>query len=73
MFFWGHSYKHIKILILLHNDFLTNTFLCQDNVISTPEIKGTILPGITRKSMIDVARTQGFQVTSSPSLNSQHL
>jgi len=34
----------------------------QGNVISTPAIKGTILPGITRKSIIDVARSQGFQV-----------
>ncbi|XP_020978567.1 branched-chain amino acid aminotransferase 2, chloroplastic isoform X3 [Arachis ipaensis] len=32
------------------------------NNISTPAIKGTILPGITRKSIIDVARSQGFQV-----------
>ena len=34
----------------------------QGDVISTPAIKGTILPGITRKSVIDVARSQGFQV-----------
>lgn len=34
----------------------------QGNIISTPAIKGTILPGITRKSIIDVARSQGFQV-----------
>jgi branched-subunit amino acid aminotransferase/4-amino-4-deoxychorismate lyase len=34
----------------------------QGNVISTPSIKGTILPGITRKSIIDVARSQGFEV-----------
>ncbi|KAF2591626.1 hypothetical protein F2Q70_00040558 [Brassica cretica] len=41
-----------------------------DNVISTPEIKGTILPGITRKSIIDVARTQGFKdnVISTPEI-----
>ena len=31
-------------------------------MISTPAIKGTILPGITRKSIIDVARSLGFQV-----------
>lgn len=37
-------------------------FIFQDNVISTPAIKGTILPGITRKSIIDVALSQGFQV-----------
>ncbi|KAK4393507.1 Branched-chain amino acid aminotransferase 2, chloroplastic [Sesamum angolense] len=32
------------------------------NEISTPAIKGTILPGITRKSILDVARSQGFEV-----------
>uniref|UniRef100_A0A452YTM2 Branched-chain amino acid aminotransferase n=1 Tax=Aegilops tauschii subsp. strangulata TaxID=200361 RepID=A0A452YTM2_AEGTS len=37
-------------------------YLDQGNVISTPAIKGTILPGITRKSIIDVALTKGFQV-----------
>ncbi|PPS11089.1 hypothetical protein GOBAR_AA09553 [Gossypium barbadense] len=37
-------------------------FVQQGDVISTPAIKGTILPGITRKSIIDVARSQGFQV-----------
>ncbi|KAM7252181.1 hypothetical protein ACFE04_024064 [Oxalis oulophora] len=38
-----------------------NIFVVKGNVISTPEIRGTILPGITRKSIIDVARSQGFQ------------
>ncbi|RLN38866.1 branched-chain-amino-acid aminotransferase 5, chloroplastic-like isoform X2 [Panicum miliaceum] len=33
-----------------------------DNVISTPAIKGTILPGITRKSIIEVAQSKGFKV-----------
>ncbi|XP_062200994.1 branched-chain amino acid aminotransferase 2, chloroplastic-like isoform X2 [Phragmites australis] len=39
-----------------------NIFVVKGNVISTPEIKGTILPGITRKSIIDVALSKGFQV-----------
>ncbi|KAI3489825.1 hypothetical protein L1887_46040 [Cichorium endivia] len=39
---------------------------CEGNIISTPAIKGTILPGITRKSIIDVARSQGFQVEEKP-------
>ncbi|ONK60456.1 uncharacterized protein A4U43_C08F18670 [Asparagus officinalis] len=39
-----------------------NVFVVKDKVISTPAIKGTILPGITRKSIIDVARSQGYQV-----------
>ncbi|CAA6663021.1 unnamed protein product [Spirodela intermedia] len=39
-----------------------NIFVVKGNTILTPAIKGTILPGITRKSIIDVARLQGFQV-----------
>lgn len=35
----------------------------QGNVLSTPTLKlGTILPGITRKSIIDIARDFGYQV-----------
>ncbi|XP_055804741.1 branched-chain amino acid aminotransferase 2, chloroplastic-like [Solanum dulcamara] len=39
-----------------------NVFIVKGNLIVTPAIKGTILPGITRKSIIDVAISQGFQV-----------
>ncbi|KAL8167676.1 hypothetical protein V2J09_009175 [Rumex salicifolius] len=39
-----------------------NVFVVKGNVIATPAVKGTILPGITRKSIIDVARCQGFEV-----------
>lgn len=39
-----------------------NVFVVKDKLISTPAIKGTILPGITRKSIIDVAQSQGYQV-----------
>lgn len=39
-----------------------NIFIVKDKVISTPAIRGTILPGITRKSIIDVARSEGYQV-----------
>ncbi|KAG6524708.1 hypothetical protein ZIOFF_014643 [Zingiber officinale] len=39
-----------------------NIFVVKNKVISTPEVKGTILPGITRKSIIDVALGQGYQV-----------
>lgn len=37
----------------------------QGNVISTPAIKGTILPGITRKSILEVAQRKGFMVNYS--------
>jgi branched-chain amino acid aminotransferase len=42
--------------------YFFSCYLHQGNVISTPAIKGTILPGITRKSIIDVALSKGFQV-----------
>lgn len=42
--------------------FIPYRLMHQGNVISTPAIKGTILPGITRKSIIDVALSKGFQV-----------
>ena len=34
----------------------------QDGVIATPELRGTILPGITRKSIVELATRLGFQV-----------
>ncbi|KAL6213193.1 hypothetical protein ACLB2K_012640 [Fragaria x ananassa] len=40
-----------------------NIFILKGNVLSTPTLKlGTILPGITRKSIIDIARDFGYQV-----------
>ncbi|XP_010503632.1 PREDICTED: branched-chain-amino-acid aminotransferase 3, chloroplastic isoform X1 [Camelina sativa] len=61
------GYSDVLYLDCVYKRFLEevsscNIFIVKDNVIATPEIKGTILPGITRKSIIDVARTQGFQV-----------
>ncbi|XP_010523589.1 PREDICTED: branched-chain-amino-acid aminotransferase 3, chloroplastic-like [Tarenaya hassleriana] len=61
------GYSDVLYLDCVHKRYLEevsscNIFVVKDNVICTPEIKGTILPGITRKSIIDVARSQGFQV-----------
>ncbi|XP_021806102.1 branched-chain amino acid aminotransferase 2, chloroplastic isoform X2 [Prunus avium] len=61
------GYSDVLYLDCVHKRFLEevsscNIFVVKDNIISTPEIKGTILPGITRKSIIDVARSEGFQV-----------
>ncbi|XP_065618403.1 putative branched-chain-amino-acid aminotransferase 7 isoform X2 [Quercus suber] len=39
-----------------------NIFIVKGNVISTPAICGTILPGITRKSIIEIALGFGYQV-----------
>ncbi|KAF4391771.1 hypothetical protein F8388_017366 [Cannabis sativa] len=41
-----------------------NIFIVKDNVVSTPAIiDGTILPGVTRKSIIELATNFGYQVT----------
>uniref|UniRef100_A0A803PDP0 Branched-chain-amino-acid aminotransferase n=1 Tax=Cannabis sativa TaxID=3483 RepID=A0A803PDP0_CANSA len=60
------GYSDVLYLDCVHKKYLEevsscNIFVVKGKVISTPEIKGTILPGITRKSIIDVARSQGFQ------------
>lgn len=39
-----------------------NIFIVKGNTISTPATQGTLLPGITRKSIIDIARGLGYQV-----------
>uniref|UniRef100_A0A0C9S8Z3 Branched-chain-amino-acid aminotransferase n=1 Tax=Wollemia nobilis TaxID=56998 RepID=A0A0C9S8Z3_9CONI len=39
-----------------------NIFVVKDNAISTPALHGTILPGVTRKSIIEVARSRGYEV-----------
>lgn len=61
------GYSDVLYLDCVHKKYLEevsscNIFVVKGNVISTPAIKGTILPGITRKSIIDVARSQGLQV-----------
>ncbi|KAH9655396.1 Branched-chain-amino-acid aminotransferase 2 [Citrus sinensis] len=40
----------------------SNIFFLKGNVISTPATDGTILPGITRKSVIEIAQILGYQV-----------
>ncbi|KAF0912637.1 hypothetical protein E2562_015310 [Oryza meyeriana var. granulata] len=39
-----------------------NLFIVKDGVVATPATVGTILPGITRKSVIELARDRGYQV-----------
>jgi len=39
-----------------------NFFCVKDDVISTPELTGTILPGVTRESVIEIARDLGYEV-----------
>lgn len=61
------GYSDVLYLDCVHKKYLEevsscNVFVVKDNVITTPAIKGTILPGITRKSIIDIARSIGFEV-----------
>ncbi|KAL3844942.1 hypothetical protein ACJIZ3_002345 [Penstemon smallii] len=61
------GYSDVLYLDSVHKKYLEevsscNVFVVKGNVISTPAIKGTILPGITRKSILDVALSQGFKV-----------
>ncbi|KAE8701709.1 Branched-chain-amino-acid aminotransferase 1 [Hibiscus syriacus] len=51
----------------VHNRYVeevstANVFVVKDNTISTPALGGTILTGITRKSIIEIAQSQGFKV-----------
>lgn len=39
-----------------------NIFVVKENIISTPPTNGTILPGVTRKTVIDIASDHGYQV-----------
>ncbi|KAJ6852439.1 branched-chain-amino-acid aminotransferase 5, chloroplastic-like isoform X2 [Iris pallida] len=40
----------------------SNIFIIKGNVISTPATQGTILAGITRRSIIEIARDSGYMV-----------
>ncbi|WOL10922.1 branched-chain-amino-acid aminotransferase 3, chloroplastic-like [Canna indica] len=68
-----NGYSDVLYLDSVHKKYLEevsscNIFIVKNKVISTPELKGTILPGITRKSIIDVARGLGYQVEERPLL-----
>jgi branched-chain amino acid aminotransferase len=41
-------------------------FVMNDNSLVTPPLGGTILPGITRKSLIELAKDEGLTVTEKP-------
>ncbi|TKY55584.1 Branched-chain-amino-acid aminotransferase 3 [Spatholobus suberectus] len=60
------GYSDVLYLDSVHNRYLEEVSFCnifvKGNVIPTPAIEGTIIPGITRKSIPDIAEIQGFQV-----------
>ncbi|RLN39890.1 hypothetical protein C2845_PM01G08160 [Panicum miliaceum] len=46
-----------------------NVFVVKGGVVATPATRGTILPGITRKSVVELARDRGYKVTASLNLS----
>ena len=61
------GYSEIIYLDAVHHRYVeevgaANFFCVKDGVISTPELTGTILPGVTRKSVIELAESKGYEV-----------
>ena len=42
-----------------------NLFVVKGGAVATPATEGTILPGVTRRSIIELARDSGYQVDRS--------
>ncbi|XP_031247435.1 branched-chain-amino-acid aminotransferase 2, chloroplastic-like isoform X2 [Pistacia vera] len=63
----NRGFSDVLYLDSVHRKYLEevsscNIFIVKGNVISTPATNGTILEGITRKSVIDIAHDHGYQV-----------
>jgi branched-chain amino acid aminotransferase len=43
-----------------------NIFVVKGKRIATPPLTGTILPGVTRRSIIELARSRGYEVEEVP-------
>ena len=50
-----------------------NFFCVKNDVLYTPELTGTILPGITRDSVIQLARSFGYKVIEEKAVSYTHL
>jgi branched-chain amino acid aminotransferase len=64
------GFTDVLYLDAVHNRYLEevsscNVFVVKDDVIATPATRGTILPGITRKSVIELAADRGYKVSPS--------
>jgi branched-chain amino acid aminotransferase len=47
-----------------------NIFVVKDEIISTPHLSTSILPGITRQSVMEIAQAHGFAVHEGPLIRS---
>lgn len=65
------GYSDVIYLDAVENKYIEevsscNMFVVKGKSIATPALGGTILPGITRKSVIQLARDRGFEVEERP-------
>jgi len=63
----AQGFAEIIYLDAVHHRYVeevgaANFFCVSDDVISTPELTGTILPGVTRASVIEIAKDMGYDV-----------
>jgi branched-chain amino acid aminotransferase len=57
-----------EAILLTHDGFIAdgsgeNVFVVRDGALSTPDLSASILPGVTRETVIDIARSLGYSVT----------
>ncbi len=62
------GYAEIIYLDAVHHRYIeevgaANFFCVKDGVVSTPELTGTILPGVTRASVLEIAADLGYEVS----------
>ena len=60
-----------EAILLTHDGYIAdgsgeNVFVVSDGVISTPDLSASILPGITRETIIEIARSLGYAVQEKP-------
>ena len=63
----SNGYAEVMYLDAIENIYIeevgaANFFCVKDRIIYTPKLRGTILPGITRDSVITIARALGYKV-----------
>ena len=62
----SEGYAEVIYLDAVHHRYVeevgaANFFCVKDGAISTPELTGTILPGVTRASVIEIAASRGYE------------
>jgi len=65
------GFSDVLYLDAVHNRFVEEVSSCNifgvfGNTVVTPPLSGTILPGVTRMSVLDLARKKGFAVEEKP-------